>query len=85
MGTSWVISALDIIAFMYGIFLFIYFICNFFQSFNIIPYTQKVAAHYKEQNKKRIMTIGSKNIKLFKVKKCQKNGPKPQKFSLKNT
>ena len=56
-------------------FLF-YFICNFFQSCYLIFHTQKVATHCKEQNKKRIMTIGSKTKKLFNVKKDKKNGQK---------
>ena len=33
----------------------------------------KVATHCKEQNKRRIMTIGRKTKNLFKDKKCQKN------------
>ena len=52
-----------------GYFLFV----TFFQSYYFIVLTQKVATHCKEQNKKRIMPIGLKTKKLFKVKKCPKN------------
>ena len=51
--------------------MWLYFIYNVFHA-------QKVASHCKEQNKKRILTIGHKTKKLFKVKKCQKNTQKTQ-------
>ena len=40
---------------------------------------------FMEENKKRIMTIGQKTKKLFKVRKCQKNAQKTQHFQIKNT
>ena len=46
---------------------------------------KKDATHCKEQNKKRIMTIGWKTKKLFKVKKCPKNAQKTLHFYSKNT
>ena len=42
----------------FGIFLFIYFICNFLRSCYLIFHIQKFSTHCKEQYKKRIMTIG---------------------------
>ena len=45
---------------------------TFFQLCYLIFHTQKVAAHCREQNKKRIMTIGWKTKKLFKVKNVLK-------------
>ena len=41
----------------WGIFIN-YFICNFFQLLYLILHSKKVATYSKEQNKKRIMTIG---------------------------
>ena len=48
-------------------YLFILFL-TFSQLFFRIYHTEKFARHYKEQNKKRIMRIGLKTKKLFKVK-----------------
>ena len=67
--------------------IFIYFFilfATFFQSFYFIYYTQKVATHYKEQNKKKNHDNWLKNKKVIECQKMSKKCPKKLKiFSLK--
>ena len=53
---------------------------TFFQSCYLVFQTQKFATYCKEQKKKRIMTIGQKTERLFKVRTWQKNAQKAQNF-----
>ena len=46
--------------------------CSYFFSLSAF-YTQKVATHCKEQNKKESWQLVKKTKELFKVIKCQKN------------
>ena len=62
--------------------IFLIWFVIFFQSCYLISHIQKVSTHCKEQNKK-IMTIGYKTKKLFKVKKWQKMPKKLNIFCLK--
>ena len=58
-------------------YVFILFVTSF-QSSYLIFQNQKVTTHFKEQNKKRIMTIGKK--KVIQSKKMSKKSPENAKF-----